>query len=115
MKRIRRRERHAGSRPAGSLISLCRYLMNPRASLGDRYGGTYLRFRRAAVCGGGACGFACATWAGGFAGVTCTGGFACVACAGSFAGVAWAGGFAGMTWADALASDALAMAMERAI
>ena len=80
--------------------------MNPKASLGDRYGGTYLRFRRAAVCGGAACGFACAIWAGGFAGVACTGGFACVT---------WAGGFACMTWADALASDALAMAMERAI
>ena len=103
---------------------LCRYLMNPKASLGDRYGGTYLRSRRAAVCCAGAGGFACVTWlgdlagaawTGGFAGAAWTAGFACVAWTGDGACMTWAGGLTCVTWSDALASGALAMAMERAI
>src|SRR4051794_2679389 len=97
------------------LVGDARYLMNPNASLGDRYGGTYLRVRRAAVCGASAGGFACATCDGGLASVTWVGGLAGVSWAGGFAGVT-SGGFACVTWAGglsgagALASGALAMA-----
>src|SRR3954451_3575331 len=84
--------------------------MNPKASLGDKYGGTYLWFRRAAVCDTGAWGLACVTWVGALAcWVSWAGGFACVS---------WLGGFACVSRAGALASGALAsgaLAMARVI